>query len=140
MLPHYMKERDYMEMQYRLNQERLLSQHKLNQEILIHSLARLNKRINTLYGNIIKRQAKLKHYNGLGYGLYIQNEIDNYINELNRLKDKSKPILHLIMKAYRLSLDDVKQLLSQADKEKFPTYKTIDNIVDMLECFDYSLE
>lgn len=129
-----------MEMQYRLNQERLLSQHKLNKEILIHSLARLNKRINTLYGNIIKRQAKLKHYNGLGYGLYIQNEIDNYINELNRLKDKSKPILHLIMKAYRLSLDDVKQLLSQADKEKFPTYKTIDNIVDMIECFDYSLE
>lgn len=129
-----------MEMQYRLNQERLLSKHKLNKEILIHSLARLNKRINAIYGNIIKRQAKLKYYNGLGYGIYIQNEIDNYINELNRLKDKSKPILHLIMKAYRLSLDDVKQLLKQADKEKFPTYKTIDDIVDMIECFDYSLE
>ena len=127
-------------MQYRLNQERLLSQHKLNKEILLHSLARLNKRINTLYGNITKRQAKLKYYDGLGYGLYIQNEINNYINEQNRLKDKSKPILHLIMKAYRLSLDDVKQLLSQADKEKFPTYKTIDDIVDMIECFNYSLE
>lgn len=129
-----------MEIQYRLYQERLLSQHKLNKEILIHSLARLNKRINTLYGNIIKRQAKLKYYNGLSYGLYIQKEIDNYINELNRLKDKSKPILHLIMKAYRLSLDDVKQLLKQADKEKLPTYKTIDNIINMIECFDYSLE
>lgn len=129
-----------MEIQYRLNQEQLLSQHKLNKEILIHSLARLNKRINTLYGNIIKRQAKLKYYNGLSYGLYIQNEIDNYTNELNRLKDKSKPILHLIMKAYRLSLDDVKQLLKQSDKEKFPTYKTIDNIVNMIECFDYSFE
>lgn len=127
-------------MQYRLNQERLLSQHKLNKEILIHSLARLNKRINTLYGNITKRQAKLKYYKDLGYGLYIQNEIYNYINELNRLKAKSKPILHLIMKSYRLSLDDVKQLLAQADKEKFPTYKIIDNIVDMIECFDYSLE
>lgn len=129
-----------MEMQYRFHQERLLSQRKLNQEILIHSLARLNKRINTLYGNITKRQAKLKYYNGLNYGLYIQNEIDNYINELNQLKDKSKPILHLIMEAYRLSLDDVKQLLAQADKEKFPTYKTIDDIVDMIECFDYSFE
>ena len=82
----------------------------------------------------------MKYYNGLSYGLYVQNEIDNYINELNRLKDKGKPILHLIMKAYRLSLDDVKQLLKQADKEKLPTYKTIDDIVEMIECFDYSLE
>lgn len=130
-----------MEMQYRLNQERLLSQHKLNKEILIHSLAKLNKKINWLYGRIIKKQTEMQNYNNSnGYGLCIQKQIDDYTNEQNRLKNKRKPILHLIMSAFRLSLDEVKQLLQQADKENFPTYKTINDIVDMIECFDYSLE
>lgn len=93
-----------------------------------------------LYGRITKRQTEIQKYIGSSYGLYLQNEIDDYINEQNILKNKRKPILHLLMKAYRLSLDDVKQLLQQADKDKFPTYKTIDNIVDMIECYDFSFE
>ena len=50
---HIMKEVDIMEMQYRLNQERLLAEHKLNLEILVHCIARLNKKINMLYGRIM---------------------------------------------------------------------------------------
>lgn len=131
-----------MEMQYRLNQERLLAEHKLNQEILAHCIARLNKKINMLYGKTIKRQAELqryKKYKDSGYALLLQNEIDSLNVEQNQIKDKRKPILHLLMKAYRLSLDDVKQLIRQADAEKLPTYKTIDDVVDMIECFDFSL-
>lgn len=93
-----------------------------------------------LYGNITKRQVEIQRYNGLGYGLYLQNQIDGYTSEQNQLKNKRKPILRLIMSAYRLSLDDVKELLQQADKEKFPTYKTIDEIIEMIECFDFTLE
>ena len=100
-----------MEMQYRLNQERLLAEHKLSQEILIHCIARLNKKINMLYGKTIKRQAHLQRYpkNDIsGYALLLQNEIDDYIAEQNRIKSKRQTILHLLMNAYRLSLDDMK--------------------------------
>lgn len=137
---HIMKEVDIMEMQYRLNQERLLAEHKLNQEILVHCIARLNKKINMLYGRIKKIQIEMQSYKGSSYESYLQNKSDAYIAEQNRIKNKRQPILHLLMKAYRLSLDDVKQLLRQANNENFPTYKTIDDIVDMIKCCDFSFE
>lgn len=132
-----------MEMQYRLNQEKLLADHKLNKEIMIHSIARLNKKINILYGKKIKRQAEIQRYqkidNGEGYILYLQNEIDDCTREQDQLRKKRQSILHVVMSAYRLSFEEVKIMLKQADKEKFPTYKTIDNIVDMINSVDYSL-
>lgn len=137
-----MKEVFIMEMQYRLNQEKLLSEHRLNQEILIHCIARLNKKINMLYGKTIKRHAEMQEYqklNDSSYVLYLQNEIDDYTREQDHLKKKRQSILHVAMSAYRLSLDDVKELIKKADIDKFPTYKTIDNIVEMIECVDYSL-
>ena len=140
---HIMKVVIIMEMQYRLNQEKLLADHKLNKEIMIHCIARLNKKINMLYGKKIKRQAEIQRYqkidNGEGYILYLQNEIDDCNREQDQLIKKRQTILYVVMSAYRLSFEEVKIMLRQADKEKFPTYKTIDNIVDMINSVDYSL-
>lgn len=129
-----------MEMQYRLNQEKLLSEHRLNQEILIHCIARLNKKINMLFGKIKKAENTMNNHNyHPAYTQSLQSQIDDYTREQYQLKKKRQSILHVVMSAYRLSLDDVKKLIKKADQEKFPTYKTIDNIVEMIECMDYSL-
>ena len=129
-----------MEMQYRLNQEKLLSEHKLNKEILINALARLNKKINMVYGSIKKKKAELSTYNlSSSYGQYIQRQIIECEKTQDQLKNKRQPILHVVMSAYKLSLNDVKELTKQANKENYPTYKTIDNIVDMINSVDYSL-
>ena len=139
-LPLFEKEVIILEMKYRLNQERLLSEHKLNKEILIHSLARLNKKINMLYRSIKKRESEMMGYDeSSAYRLYLQQQIVDYSEKRELLIKKRQPILHVVMSAYRLSLDDIKRLLRESDQEKFPTYKTIDNIVSMIECADYSL-
>ena len=56
------------------------------------------------------------------------------------LAEKRKPLLDILMQGYHLSLENAKELIKQADKENFPTYKTVDNVIQMINCNDFKLE
>lgn len=132
-----------MERGYRLKQKQLLSGHILNQEILIHCIARLNIKINKAYQKcrIIKAayESNLKsgHSN---LALQDKQDYETWKEKYDCLIEQKKPLLDTLMQGYHLSLENAKELIMQADKEKFPTYKTVDEIIKMIKCNDFKLE
>ncbi len=132
-----------MEREYRLKQERLLSGHILNQEILIHCIARLNTKIDAAYKKckIIKasyeRNLKIGCSNS---GLQDKRDYEAWKEKYDCLAEKRKPLLDTLLQGYHLSLENAKELIKQADKRNFPTYNTVDNVIQMIRCNDFELE
>ena len=132
-----------MEMQYRLNQERLLNSNTLNQEILVHCIARLNTKINAAYKKctVIRISYERNTNNGhSSLALHDKHDLEIWQHKYNSLIQKREPLLNTLMKNYHLSLDRVKKLIMQADKEKFPTYKIVDTVIQMIQNSNFRLE
>ena len=131
-----------MEMQYRLRQEQLLNQKMLNEEILVHSIARLNTRIEKYYRKckIINAAYEKNIKQGLHrLAVLDKNDYEDYKKKLDNLIEQRKPLMDLLMKGYCLSLETAKQKICRAEEDKLPTYKTIDKILEMLKSGDYTI-
>lgn len=132
-----------MEREYRLKQEELLGNHILNQEILVHCIARLNTKINKAYNKC--KIIKAAHQNNIKSGndslaLRDKQDYEEWKDTFDCLMEKKRPLLNALIQGYRLSLEDAKELVRQADKEKFPTYKTVDIVVQMIRSCGFKLE
>lgn len=132
-----------METKYRLRQEQLLSGHILNQEILVHCIARLNTKINKAYQKyrIIKASYERNISSGCSNSaLSDKQDYEAWKEKYDCLIEQRKPLLDTLMQGYHLDLGAVKELVNQADENKFPTYKTVDEIIKMIRCNDFKLE
>lgn len=132
-----------MEREYRLKQEQLLSSHILNQEILIHCIARLNTKINKAYQKcrIIKASYERNINSGCSNSaLSDKQDYEAWKEKYNCLIEQRKPLLDALMQGYHLDLGAVKEFVNQVDEGKKPTYKTVDEIIKMIKCNDFKLE
>ncbi len=132
-----------MERGYRLKQKQLLNNHILNQEILVHSIARLNTKIDAAYKKCRIINASYERNIKIGCsnsGLQDKRDYEAWKYKYDCLAEKRKPLLDILMQGYHLSLENAKELIKQADKENFPTYKTVDNVIQMINCNDFKLE
>ena len=132
-----------MEREYRLKQEQLLSGQILNQEILVHCIARLNTKINKAYQKckIIKASYERNISSGCSNSaLSDKQDYEAWKEKYDCLIEQRKPLLDTLMQGYHLDLGAVKELVNQADENKFPTYKTVDVVVQMVRNNDFKLE
>ena len=132
-----------MERRYRLRQEELLSGHILNQEILVHCIAKLNTKISKAYKKC--RIIKAAYENNLKNGcsnLTLQDKKDYgaWKEKYDCLLERRKPLLDILMQGYHLDLEMAKELINQADEEKKPTYETVDTVIQMIRSNDFKLE
>ncbi|MBD5136123.1 MAG: hypothetical protein HDT39_09230 [Lachnospiraceae bacterium] len=132
-----------MEKEYRLQQEQLLSGHILNQKILVHCITRLNTKINKAYKKcrIIKASYERNINSGCSNSaLNDKQDYEAWKEKYDCLIEQRKPLLDTLLQGYHLSLENAKELIKQADKENFPTYKTVDKVIQMIKCNDFKLE
>ena len=90
-------------------------------KLLVNCIAKLNGKIERKYRYVLISSANRN----------IEAERIAYEENLNQYKTwiaYRKPILDILMKKYRLSLEDVKRLAKNAKYEELPTYKMIDAI------------
>ncbi len=132
-----------MEREYRLRQEELLSGHILNQEILVHCIARLNTKINKTYQKcrIIKASYERNINSGCSNSaLSDKQDYEAWIEKYDCLTEQRKPLLDTLMQGYHLDLGAVKELINQAEEGKKPTYATVDTVIQMIRNNDFKLE
>ena len=132
-----------MEKEYRLKQEQLLSGHILNQEILVHCIARLNTKINKAYQKCRIIKASYERNINSGCSTSALNDMQDYEawkEKYDSLIGQRKPLLDTLMQGYHLDLEVVKELVNQADENKFPTYKTVDTVIQLIRNNDFKLE
>ena len=132
-----------MEREYRLKQEKLLNNHILNQEILVHCIARLNTKIDAAYKKckIIKASYERNFKIGCSNSeLQDKKDYETWKYKYDCLAEKRKPLLDTLLQGYHLSLENAKELIKHANKGNFPTYKTVDNAIQMIKCKDFKLE
>ena len=125
----------------------MIETHELNQEILIHCITMINHKIDKAYMKLQKYTA-YSNYNkewlndGLNISPYYgirDADISEVKKKLEELLIYRKPFLDLVMKSYKINLDSVKSLVSQADFNKLPTYKMIDEIRKIIVALDFRL-
>ena len=110
-----------MEKEYRLKQEQLLNNHILNQEILVHSIARLNTKIDAAYKKcrIIKASYKRNINSGCSNSaLNDKQDYEAWKEKYDCLIEKRKPLLDTLMQGYHLDLGAVKELVNQAERSE----------------------
>ena len=132
-----------MEKEYRLKQEQLLNNHILNQEILVHSIARLNTKIDAAYKKCRIIKASYKRNINSGCSISALNDKQDYEawkEKYDCLIEKRKPLLDTLMQGYHLDLGAVKELVNQAEEGKKPTYATVDTVIKMIRNNDFKLE
>ena len=121
---------------YRLKLEEMIKNKKLSKDLLISCIAKINPKIERINTNIWK----VKNYYKDDLNSFVaKDEIKNHKEELNSWIEYRKPILDLVMCGYKLSLEKVKELVKNTDKENLPTFKTIDKIRDMIINYDFKL-
>ena len=113
-----------MNRSYRLKMEQLLSEHKLTKELLIHCIAKSDKKVADL-------AYKEKQYRYVGY--------NNFKLELDELIKYRQPFFDVLREGYHMTLDEIKNEIANADSNKIPTNKVIDQIRNMIETWDYTL-
>lgn len=121
----------------RLKIEQMLKNKEINKELLINCIAKINPKIEKANTNIWK--VKNCYKNDLASFTAAKDEIKNHKEEFDRWINYRKPILDLVMYGYKLSLNVVKQLVKEANKENLPTFKMIDTIRTMIINFDFKL-
>lgn len=120
---------------YRLKLEQMLKNKELNKELLINCICKINPKIERVNTYIYR----IKNYYSDGLTTAAKDEIKNHKEDFNRWIDYRKPILDLVMYGYKLSLNVVKQLVKEADKNNLPTFKMIDTIRTMIINYDFKL-
>ena len=120
---------------YRLKLEEMIKKKKLNKELLIACIAKINPKIERVNTYIYR----IRNYYSDGLTTAANDEIKNHKEEFDKWIDYRKPILDLVMYGYKLSLNVVKQLVKEADKNNLPTFKMIDTIRTMIINYDFKL-
>lgn len=113
-----------MNRSYRLKMEQLLSEHKLTKELLINCIAKSDKKVADL-------AYKEKQYRYVGY--------NNFKLELDELIKYRQPFFDVLNDGYHMTLEEIKKEIANADVNKIPTKKVIDQIRNMIETWDYIL-
>ena len=120
---------------YRLKLEQMLKNQELSKELLISCIAKINPKIERVNTYIYRT----KNYYSDGLTTAAKDELKNHKEEFDRWINYRKPILDLVMYGYKLSLNVVKQLVKEADKNNLPTFKMIDTIRTMIINYDFKL-
>lgn len=104
--------------------EQLLDERKITKELLVHCLAKSDKKVADL-------AYKERQYRNVGY--------NNFKLELDNLIKYRQPFFDVLKDGYHMSLAEIKSEIAIADVNKMPTKKVIDQIRGMIETWDYTL-
>ena len=113
-----------MNKSYRLKMEQLLSEHKLTKELLINCIAKSDKKV----ADLAYRE---KQYRYAGY--------NNFKKELDELIKYRQLFFDVLKDGYHITLEEVKKEIANADVNRIPTNKVIDQIRNMIETWNYTL-
>ena len=72
-----------------------------------------------------------KQYQYAGY--------NNFKQELDELIKYRQPFFDVLKDGYHITLEEIKKEIANADVNKIPTNKVIDQIRNMIETWDYAL-
>lgn len=114
-----------MDKSYRLKMEDKLNSNTLTKEYILNCIAKHEKKIDTL-------AYKEKQYRASNY--------NNHKLELNKLIEYRKPFIDILMREYRMSLDDIKIALSNVKDKNIPTNGVCDQIREIITNGCYFLE
>ena len=114
-----------MDRSYRLKMEDKLNSNTLTKEYILNCIAKHEKKIDTL-------AYKEKQYRSSNY--------NNHKLELDKLIEYRKPFIDVLMREYRMSLDDIKTALSDVKDKNIPTNAVCDQIRNIITNGCYFLE
>lgn len=115
----------FMDRSYRLKMEEKLSNNILTVEYVLNCVAKYEDKINQL-------AYKEKQYRNAAY--------NNFKSQLDEMVSYRKPFIDILMKGYRMSLDDIKNSLSGVREKNIPTKQTCDRIREIIVAGHYELE
>lgn len=105
--------------------EEKLKSNTLTKEYILNCIAKHEKKINEL-------AYKEKQYRASNY--------NNHKLELDKLIEYRKPFVDVLMREYRVSLDDIKIALSDVKDKNIPTNAVCDQIRNIITNGGYFLE
>lgn len=114
-----------MDRSYRLKMEEKLKSNTLTKEYILNCIAKHEKKINEL-------AYKEKQYRASNY--------NNHKLEMDKLIEYRKPFVDVLMREYRVSLDDIKIALSDVKDKNIPTNAVCDQIRNIITNGGYFLE
>ena len=114
-----------MDRSYRLKMEDKLNSNILTKEYILNCIAKHEKKIDAL-------AYKEKQYRGSNY--------NNHKLELDKLIEYRKPFIDILMRKYRMSLDDIKIALQSVKDKNIPTNAVCDQIRNIITNGCYFLE
>ena len=114
-----------MDRSYRLKMEDKLNTNTLTKEYILNCIAKHEKKINEL-------AYKEKQYRASNY--------NNHKLELDKLIENRQPFVDVLMKKYRMSLDDIKTALQSVKDKNIPTNAVCDQIRRIITNGCYFLE
>ena len=106
------KEND-MDRSYKLKMEDKLNTNTLTKEYILNCIAKHEKKINELAYK--EKQYRSSYYN-------------NHKLELDKMTEYRQPFIDVLMKEYRMSLDDIKIALQNVKDKNIPTNAVCDQI------------
>lgn len=116
-----------MDRSYRLKMEQQLSDNTLTIEYVINCIAKFEDKINQL-------AYKEKQYRNVDCGC------DNYRIRLEESITYRKPFVEFLMKDCHMSLDDIKNAVTNVKEKNIPTKKVCDQIRDIILSGSYWIE
>lgn len=114
-----------MDRSYRLKMEDKLNTNTLTKEYILNCIAKHEKKINDL-------AYKEKQYRASNY--------NNHKLEMDKLIEYRQPFIDILMKEYRMSLDDIKTALQSVKNKNIPTNAVCDQIRGIITNGCYFLE
>ena len=114
-----------MDRSYRLKMEDKLNSNTLTKEHILNCIAKHENKINKL-------AYKEKQYRASNY--------NNHKLELDKLIEYRKPFVDVLMREYRMSLDDIKTALSDVKDKNISTNAVCDQIRNIIVNGCYFLE
>ena len=102
-----------MDRSYKLKMEDKLNTNTLTKEYILNCIAKNEKKINELAYK--EKQYRSSYYN-------------NHKLELDKMTEYRQPFIDVLMKEYRMSLDDIKIALQNVKDKNIPTNAVCDQI------------
>ncbi len=114
-----------MDRSYKLKMEDKLNTNTLTKEYILNCIAKHEKKINEL-------AYKEKQYRRVPY--------NNFKHDMDKLTEYRQPFIDILMKEYRMSLDDIKIALQSVKDKNIPTNAVCDQIRGIITNGCYFLE
>lgn len=116
-----------MDRSYRLKMEQKLNDNTLTVEYVINCIAKYEEKINQL-------AYKEKQYRNVDYGC------DNYRIRLEEQIKYRKPFVDFLMRDCHMSLNDIKDAVSEVKEKNIPTKTVCDKVRDIILSGVYWIE